>query len=139
MFFRKGLNMSDISSIHSSPQAMPVATPRVAVQEVDRQGVALAVKPMEKPQITAPKPNQINFDPKKQQENLAQAINLLNEQMVSTKQGLGFSVDKSVPVPIVTVRNNSNGEVIRQLPSEEAVKMAHHLDSLKGFLQSARV
>jgi hypothetical protein len=51
----------------------------------------------------------------------------------------GFSVDKSVPVPIVTVRNISNGEVARQLPSAAAVKMAHHLDSLKSFLHSARV
>ena len=50
----------------------------------------------------------------------------------------GFSVDKNVPVPMVTVRNISTGEVVRQLPSEEAVKMAHHLDSLKGFLHSAR-
>ena len=49
----------------------------------------------------------------------------------------GFSVDKGVPLPIVTARNISTGEVIRQLPSEEAVKMAHHLDSLKGFLYSA--
>jgi len=131
--------MSDISSIKSNPQATPVVVPRVAASELDRQGVALAVKPMEKPQITAPKPVQINFDPKKELEDLAQAISLLNQQMVSTKQGLGFSVDKSVPVPIVTVRNISTGEVIRQLPSEEAVKMAHHLDSLKGFLHSARV
>ena len=51
----------------------------------------------------------------------------------------GFSVDKSEPLPIVTVRNISTGEVIRQLPSEEAVKMANHLDSLKFFLHSARV
>ena len=131
--------MSDISSIHSTPPAMPVATPRIAAPEVDRQGVALAVKPMAKPQITAPKPNQINFDPTKLQENLNQAISMLNKQMQDTNQGLGFSVDKSVPVPIVTVRNISTGEVIRQLPSEAAVKMAHHLDSLKGFLHSANV
>ena len=133
--------MSNTSSISSSPQAMPVAAPapRVAAPEVDRQGVALAVMPMAKPQVTAPKPNQINFDPQKQQENLTQAISMLNKQMQDTNQGLGFSVDKSVPVPIVTVRNISTGEVIRQLPSEAAVKMAHHLDSLKGFLHSANV
>jgi len=131
--------MSDISSIKSSTQALPVAAPRVAAPELDRQGVALAVKTMEKPQVTAPKPNQINFDPEKQHESLAQAISLLNKQMTDSNQGLGFSVDKSVPVPIVTVRNISTGEIIRQLPSEAAVKMAHHLDSLKGFLHSAQV
>ncbi len=131
--------MSNATSISSIPQAMPVTAPRVAAPEVDRQGVALAVKPMDKPQITAPKPNQINFDPQKQQENLTQAINMLNKQMTDTNQGLGFSVDKSLAVPIVTVRNINTGEVIRQLPSEAAVRMAHNLDSLKGFLHSASV
>jgi flagellar protein FlaG len=135
--------MSTASSISSIPQAMPVAAPvpapRVAAPEVDRQGVSLAIKPMDKPPITAPKPNQINFDPQKQHDNLAQAVNMLNKQMTDTNQGLGFSVDKSVPVPIVTVRNINTGEVIRQLPSEAAVRMAHNLDSLKGFLHSARV
>jgi len=131
--------MSDISNTLTTPQAMPVYAPRVAAPQVDRQGVALAVKPMEKPQIMAPKPNQINFDLQKQQETLNQAISMLNKQMADTSQGLGFSVDKSLPVPIVTVRNISTGEIIRQLPSEEAVKMAHHLDSLKGFLHIAHV
>jgi flagellar protein FlaG len=131
--------MSDISSIHSSPQAAPVAMPRIAGSETNRQGAALAVTPLDKPQISAPKPNQINFDPQKQHENLTQAISLLNKQMTDSNQGLGFSVDKSVPVPIVTVRNISTGEIVRQLPSEEAVKMAHHLDSLKGFLHNASV
>ena len=131
--------MSDISSIHSSPQAATVVQPRVAAPDANRQGVALAVKPMDKPQISAPKPNQINFDPQKQRDNLSQAISLLNKQMTDSNQGLGFSFDKSVPVPIVTVRNISTGEVVRQLPSEEAVKMAHHLDSLKGFLHNVRV
>jgi flagellar protein FlaG len=131
--------MSDISSISTSSQAMSVAAPRVDVPQTNGQGVALAVKPMEKPQIAAPKPNQINFDAQKQHDNLTQAINMLNKQMTDTNQGLGFSVDKSVPVPIVTVRNLSTGEVIRQLPSEAAVRMAHHLDSLKGFLHSASV
>ena len=135
---------SDISSIHASAAnatatAAAAAQPRTAAPEVSRQGAALAVKPLDKPEIRAPKPNQINFDPAKLQENLSQAIIMLNKQMQDTNQGLCFSVDKSVPVPIVTVRNISTGEVIRQLPSEAAVKMAHHLDSLKGFLHSANV
>jgi len=120
---------------------MPVAAPapRTAAPEADRQGAALAVKPMDKPTIAPPKPNQINFDPQKQLDNLMQAISMLNKQMTDTNQGLGFSVDKSVPVPIVTVRNINTGEVIRQMPSEAAVRMAHNLDSLKGFLHSASV
>ncbi len=130
---------SDISSIHASSQAAAMTQPRIAVPEANREGAALAVKPLEKPPITAPKPNPIKFDPAKLQENLDQAISLLNQQMTATQQGLGFSVDKSLSVPIVTVRNISTGEVIRQLPNEAAIKMAHNMDSLKGFLHSTRV
>jgi len=113
--------------------------PQVALPEAKSQGAALAVKPLEKPQITAPKPNQINFDPAKSHDNLSQAISLLNQQMTANNQALGFSFDKSVPMPIVTVLNTNTGEVVRQLPSEQAVKMAHHLDSLKGFLHNMNV
>ncbi len=51
----------------------------------------------------------------------------------------GFSVDKSVSLSIVTVRNIRTGEVVRQLPSEAAVKMAHHLDTASKAFYTVRV
>jgi flagellar protein FlaG len=36
--------------------------------------------------------------------------------------------------PIVTVVNSQTGEVVRQIPNEVVVRVAHHLDNLKGML-----
>lgn len=87
-----------------------------------------------KPQIVAPKPADIHFDPIKAQQNIQQAISLLNQQMAATSRGLGFSYDDSKKTPVIKVTDANSGEVVRQIPSEEALKFAHHIDALKGML-----
>ena len=86
------------------------------------------------PKVVAPKPVEIQFDPAKAQQNLAAAVNLLNEQMVSTKRGLGFSFDNATNGPVIKVSNTNTGEVIRQIPTEDVLHMAHKIDDLKGIL-----
>jgi flagellar protein FlaG len=87
-----------------------------------------------KAKVSAPKPSEINFDPIKAQQNIQQAISLLNQQMISTKRGLGFSYDDSKNTPVIRVTDASSGELVRQIPSEEVLKFAHHIDALKGML-----
>jgi flagellar protein FlaG len=59
---------------------------------------------------------------------------MLNRQMASSKQALGFSYDDSLKRPVITVRNTSTGEVVRQIPTEEVIRVAHRMDALKGIL-----
>lgn len=86
------------------------------------------------PKVSAPKPVDIKFDPAQARQNLHTAISLLNEQMASTKQGLGFSFDESINSAVIKVSNIHTGEVVRQIPSEEVLRMAHKIDDLKGIL-----
>lgn len=86
------------------------------------------------PKVVAPKPVAIQFDPAKAQQNLAAAVNLLNEQMVSSKRGLGFSFDNATNGPVIKVSNTNTGEVIRQIPTADVLHMAHKIDELKGIL-----
>ena len=86
------------------------------------------------PKVSAPKPVEIKFDPAQARQNLKTAISLLNEQMASTKQGLGFSFDESINSAVIKVSNIHTGEVVRQIPSEEVLRMAHKIDDLKGIL-----
>jgi flagellar protein FlaG len=76
----------------------------------------------------------IKFDPAQARQNLKSAISMLNEQMASTKQGLGFSFDESINSAVIKVSNIHTGEVVRQIPSEEVLRMAHKIDDLKGIL-----
>jgi uncharacterized FlaG/YvyC family protein len=41
--------------------------------------------------------------------------------------------------PVVTVRNTATGEVVRQIPTETVVRLAHSIDDMKGILLNAKV
>jgi uncharacterized FlaG/YvyC family protein len=71
--------------------------------------------------------------------NLDLAITKLNEQMQAGGRGLSFSVDPTLGRPIVIVRNELTGEVVRQIPNEVIVQVAHNFDRLKGVLHNAVV
>ena len=86
------------------------------------------------PKVVAPKPIEIKYDQAKALKNLQDAISLLNKQMADTGRGLGFSYDESKASPVIKVSNINTGEVVRQIPSEEVIKMAHKIDELKGIL-----
>jgi flagellar protein FlaG len=79
----------------------------------------------------------VEFDPIKLRENLSAAVEHLNRQLASSGRTLGFSIDEILHAPIVTVKNTSTGEVVRQIPSEAVVKVAHTLEELKGLLYDA--
>jgi flagellar protein FlaG len=92
----------------------------------------------QKPKVSAPKPNEIKFDPAEANKNLEQAVALLNDQLAVKNQGLGFSYDKSVKSPVIKVSNLHTGEVVRQIPSEEVLRIAHKLDDLRGILYNQK-
>jgi flagellar protein FlaG len=66
--------------------------------------------------------------------NLHAAIEKLNEQVESNGRGLNFSMDELLNRPVITVRNTSTGEVVRQIPNEVVIKVAHSIENIKGLL-----
>jgi flagellar protein FlaG len=65
-----------------------------------------------------------------------EAVDLLNNQMASNKRGIGFTVNNDSNTPIVTVRNTSTGEVVRQIPNEVVIKLATGLDNTNGVIHN---
>jgi flagellar protein FlaG len=61
-------------------------------------------------------------------------VGFLNEQVSSKNQGLGFRLEDSIDVPVVTVRNSQTGEVVRQIPNEVVIKVAQSIDGFKGLM-----
>ena len=86
------------------------------------------------PKLEVPKSPEIKFDPNKVRENLSAAIGMLNKQMEASKRGLGFSYDESKQTAVVKVTDAATGEVVRQIPTEQVLKMAHQIDTYKGML-----
>jgi flagellar protein FlaG len=71
-------------------------------------------------------------------EKLDAAIGRLNEMMENSQRSLSYSVDKSSDKIVVQVRDYTTDQVVRQIPSEEALKFAESLDRMLGMLFDER-
>jgi flagellar protein FlaG len=58
----------------------------------------------------------------------------LNQQLSDSGRALGFRLDSVLNRPVVTVTNQSTGEVVRQIPTEVVVRVAHSIEALKGLI-----
>ena len=69
-------------------------------------------------------------------ENLREAIQKLNEMMRESSRDLNFSMDETTDRVVITVKNSNTGEIVRQIPDATLLRMASHLENLKGVLHN---
>jgi flagellar protein FlaG len=62
------------------------------------------------------------------QRTLAEVAARLREYLNSARRDLEFHVDQDANATVIIVRNASTGEVVRQIPNEEALRMQRHLN-----------
>jgi len=101
-----------------------------------------AVKAKEAAPASAPAPAPVKaprVDPQDLHRQLEEAVSVLNKQMERTGVSLGFSVDKALGRSIVKVVNKESGDLVRQIPSEDVVRVAHSIESLKGILYNKSI
>jgi flagellar protein FlaG len=130
--------VSEISKMASGGAGVAAARPAAPASASSQAPGSSAIQLPETPKVQAPKPVAIKFDASEVRQNLQDAVRMLNQQMSSTKRGLGFQVDEAVGGPVVTVRSADSGEVIRQIPNEVVVRVAHNIEKVKGLLFSAK-
>lgn len=63
-----------------------------------------------------------------------QAVRQVNESLALREVGLQFEVDKETDMVIVKVVDRASGEVIRQIPNEEVVRIAKLMNGGNGLL-----
>ena len=71
---------------------------------------------------------------KTNEEKVRAAVKEINNELVKLQSELGFSVDKVAKEVVVTVKRKESGEIVRQIPSETALKLARNFEKLKGIL-----
>ena len=108
----------------SAVPAAPAAPAAPAVSAVPK-APAIKVEPL--------------VDPKQMRENLREAIEKLNDQVERNGRGLNFSVDDRLNRTIITVRSTATGEVVRTIPNEVVIKVAHNIEDIKGLLMDQRL
>ncbi|PLY47532.1 flagellar biosynthesis protein FlaG [Janthinobacterium sp. ROICE36] len=79
-------------------------------------------------------PQQAGKEPSREQLN--KAVSALNQSSQMKTQGLEFSIDEDSQRTVVKVIDQETKEVLRQIPTREALELAKTFDSTKGSLIS---
>lgn len=111
----------------NTPVAKPVEAVRAQADQADQADQAAEIA---KPAVET-KPKQ---DLHESRRTLEEATQQLNQQMRRNNRDINFSLDEVSKKLVVTVKNQE-GEVIRQIPSEVALRVAHNVDNMKGLMQ----
>ncbi len=123
-----------IETVNVSPQpayqvqeSKPQASKPAAAEQSE---VPVPTKPRvpDKPKI------EIDRQPVISQEDLAGKIAQLNETLRSQNQAVAFSTDAATGHDVVQVTNRTTGELIRQMPSMEALKAMQNMDRMMGLI-----
>ncbi|MEX5341765.1 flagellar protein FlaG [Pseudomonas sp. I2] len=67
------------------------------------------------------------------------AVSEIEKFLKETRRNLEFSTDEDSGKIVVKVIASDTGELIRQIPSEEALRIAHSLSDVKSVLFDAKV
>jgi flagellar protein FlaG len=78
-------------------------------------------------------------DQQERKENLREAIEKLNNQAAKTARNLNFTIDEKLNRQIITVSNKETGEVVRQIPTEVVLRVAHSIEDIKGLLLDEQI
>jgi len=117
----------------------PVAARPVAEVAQAPQPAPTQAAQAERPVVAPPKKAEIQIDPEVTRKNLREAIDRINKMVSDGGRALQFSFDDTVDTPVILVKNRESGEVIRQIPNEVVIKVAHSIDDLKGMLHNEAV
>ena len=118
-----------VANVHVSPQVVGTNAgsqqPVIKVEGLQKQNP--------KPVPEAPKID-IDRQPIISTTELEAKIVELNEAMVSRNQSVLFSKDAATGKDVVRVSNKTTGELIRQMPSVEALKAMQNIDQMMGLI-----
>ena len=81
----------------------------------------------------------VTVDNERMRQNLDAALEHINTVMRDGGRNLSFAIDPALNRPVVVVRKEDTGEVIRQIPNEVVVKVAHSIEALKGVLLNKEI
>jgi flagellar protein FlaG len=76
--------------------------------------------------------------PRPTKEQVEQAAARVKEVLRGTTSRLEINIDPDLHKAVIKIVNAESGEVIRQIPSQELIDLAKHLDEPKGILVRER-
>ncbi|KEA42271.1 hypothetical protein CR64_09455, partial [Pseudomonas aeruginosa] len=86
---------------------------------------------------SAQRTGDVRMGDKEQRAAVEEAVSSIEKFTQSIRRDLSFSLDDSTGRVVVKVTDSTSGEVIRQIPSEEALRLAERLDEARSLLFKA--
>jgi flagellar protein FlaG len=122
--------MSSVNTLNSGSAQLNVLNSAVnsnsgnVPEQVVQQNIPTDAEVVAKVASTVIKPSNVSQAAQSTQEVVAKTAQQLESFVASMGRNLSFSVDSTTGYHVVRVTNPQTGEVIRQLPSEELLKIA---------------
>ncbi|MGK8479142.1 flagellar protein FlaG [Stutzerimonas stutzeri] len=70
--------------------------------------------------------------------DVSEAVERIRTQVQGLQRDLNFSVDDSTGQVVVQVLDGDSGNVVRQIPSEDILRLAERLDEMRSLLFEAK-
>jgi flagellar protein FlaG len=117
------------SAASSSQLNLPKGTTSGAVGKTNTDASVVAAAAS-----TEIRPSNVNQVMQPTRETVARAAEQMQKFVSSMGRNLNFSIDGDTGYHIVRVTNPETGEVVRQLPSEEMLRLAHSLTQISALV-----
>lgn len=117
----------NIQSLYGSGSSIPVSDRLPSAPSLPAQNAVGT-------QITNPVEHAAPSQKTYTREQVNQAVEAINKTIQAASQNLEFSVDKDTSNVVVKVIDQQTKQVLRQIPTEEALEIAKSLDKLQGLL-----
>jgi len=125
---------SIISSVGSGVTQASVPSPQPVIQQPVRTDSEIVAQVAN----TVIKPSNVDVTSQPTREVVAKAAADIQQFVQSMGRNLSFSVDEVSGYHVVRVVNPSTGELVRQLPSAELLKIARDFERLNNVLVSQK-
>ena len=120
----------DINAIGGLSQ--PSIAARLARSDSDQQISSVRVATLGQAEKPQPASTQVQG-----REPMEEAVSSIKAFAQSVQRNLNFSLDDSTGRVVVKVTDGESGEVIRQIPSEDALRLAESLEEVRSLLFKA--
>lgn len=138
--------VSSVTNSNASQPVMPQPSPAKAQEQAPVQSqipdaAAHTVAIKQAAQNLFSTKNEVSSDMQRIDNSIEESINKLSQMLKDSGRSLNIGVDKALGVgsAVITVRSAESGEVIRVIPNEVVVKLAHSIEAFKGWLKDVRV
>lgn len=131
----------DIKTEYRLPPAITVGEARTPVQAVANKAALNDQAPLQAATIASSDvavQSTAVVETETDREKLETAVSSIQDFTQNIQRNLNFSINESTGRTVVEVRDVASGDVIRQLPTEEALRLAESLDEMRSLLFTAQ-